>query len=65
MFIIGNDPALSRLEEIEEEFPNVKILKLAPYLYLMNPIELMCRAFKSHVKRMLQEHIMTQIMKPP
>ena len=53
-FIIDNDPAHSRLEEIEEELLNVKILKLAPYCCLMNPIEHMWSAFISHVKKMLQ-----------
>ena len=53
-FIIDNVPAHLLLEEIGEEFPNVKIIRLTPYLYLMNPIELMWSAFKSHVERMLQ-----------
>ena len=53
-----------QLKEFEKEFPNVKILRLAPYTYLMNPIELMCSAFKSHVNRMLHAP-MTQIMEVP
>ena len=44
-FMIDNAPAYSRLEEIEKECPNVNILRLAPYSYLMNnPIELVLSA---------------------
>ena len=57
----ANAPAHSLLEEIEEEFPNVKILRLAPSLYLMNPIELVWSAFKTHVNIILKAR-MTQIM---
>ena len=32
-----------------------EITRLAPYSYLLNPIELMWSTFKSNVKRMLQE----------
>ena len=52
---IDNAPAHSRLETICEEFSHVRILRSAPYSCLLNPIELMWRAFKSNVKRMLQE----------
>ena len=40
--IIDNAPAHSLLEEIEEEFLNVKILRLASCSYLMNNMDLMC-----------------------
>ena len=56
-FIIDNAPAHCRLESIAEEFPHVKLLRLAPYSNLLNPIELMWSAFKSHLKRMLHERM--------
>uniref|UniRef100_A0A6A7FWY1 Tc1-like transposase DDE domain-containing protein n=1 Tax=Hirondellea gigas TaxID=1518452 RepID=A0A6A7FWY1_9CRUS len=56
-FIIDNAPTHCRLENIIQEFPHVKLLRLAPYSYLLNPIELMWNIFKSHLKRMLQERM--------
>lgn len=56
-FIIDNAPAHCKVESIVVEFPQVKVLRLAPYSYLLNPIELMWSVFKSHLKRMLQEEM--------
>ena len=36
---------------------DVLILRLAPYSYLLNPIELMWSAFKADVKRQLRQRI--------
>ena len=47
-FIIDNAPAHCRLECICEEFPNVKLLRLAPYSYLLNPIELLWSCLLLH-----------------
>ena len=55
--IIDNAPVHSNLEEIEEEYNDVQILRLAPYSYLLNPIELLWSEFKSHVKRMLRDQM--------
>ena len=61
-FIIDNAPVHSRVEELLEEYPDIRILRLAPYSYLLNPIELVWSVFKSNVKRMLRDkmpHLLT------
>ena len=55
--IVDNAPAHSRLESLLEEFPHVEILRLAPYSYLLNPIELVWSAFKSSIKRGLRDQM--------
>ena len=39
------------MEEIFAEHENVQMIRLAPYSYLLNPIELVWSSFKSHVKK--------------
>ena len=56
-FIIDNAPAHNNLEELETEYPTIQILRLAPYSYLLNPIELLWSLVKSHVKRHLRERM--------
>ena len=56
-FVIDNAPNHCRLENILGKFPHVKLLRLAPYSYLLNPIELMWSAFKSHLKRRLSQRM--------
>ena len=56
-FVVDNSPNHCRLENIPDEFPHVKLLRLAPYSYLLNPIELMWSVFKSHLKRKLAERM--------
>ena len=58
-FVIDNAPVHSRLEELLEENPHIEIIRLAPYSYLLNPIELLWSVFKSHVKKMLREQMGT------
>ena len=55
--MVDNAPAYSRLELLEEEFEDVQVLRLAPYSYLLNPIELVWSSFKSNVKRELRNQI--------
>ena len=56
-FIIDNAPAHVRIDQLIEEHPHVKLLRLAPYSYLLNPIELLWSVYKSHVKRMLRDRM--------
>lgn len=49
-FIIDNAPAHSNLESIITTEDDVELLRLAPYSYLLNPIELLWSTFKSTVK---------------
>ena len=53
--IIDNTPAHARMEEIFAEHENVQMIFLAPYSYLLNPIELVWSSFKSHVKKEVSE----------
>ena len=55
--IIDHAPAHARMEEIVAEHENVQMIRLAPYSYLLNPIELVWSSFKSHVKRDLRERM--------
>ena len=55
--IIGNAPAHARMEEIVAEHENVQMIRLAPYSYLLNPIELVWSSFRSYIKRGLRERI--------
>lgn len=48
-FVVDNAPAHSRLELLEEEFE-----RLAPYSYLLNPIEIVWSSFKSNVNKELR-----------
>lgn len=56
-FIVDNAPAHCRLEEVIAEYEDTQLLRLAPYSYLLNPIELVWSSFKSHVKRELRERM--------
>ena len=58
--IIDNAPARARMEEIVTEHENVQRMRLAPYSYLLNPIELVWSSFKSHVKRSLRKRMTEQ-----
>ena len=59
--VLDNAPAHARVESVIEEGDDVKILRLAPYSFLLNPIELYWSSFKAEVKRKLQE-IMSELM---
>ena len=54
-FIIDNAPAHARVETAVDPGIDVEILRLAPYSYLLNPIELVWSSFKASVKRQLQD----------
>jgi transposase len=56
-FIIDNAPAHCRLEDLLNENQHIQIIRLAPYSYLLNPIELLWSVFKSHIKRSLREQM--------
>ena len=60
-FVIDNAPVHSRLDQLEEKYSHVEILRPAPYSYLLNPIELLWNVFKSFVKRILRE-IMPEVL---
>ena len=60
-FVIDNAPAHARFEQLLKEHSYVRILRLAPYSYLLNPIELVWSTFKSQVKQQLRER-MTYLM---
>lgn len=53
--VIDNAPVHSKLETILEDMEDVQIIRLAPYSYLLNPIELAWSSFKSVVKQILRE----------
>ena len=55
--IIDNAPAHSNVEEITNEYDDIQLLRLAPYSYLLNPIELLWSSFKSYVKQSLRDSI--------
>ena len=56
--MIDNAPCHSRVEEIltEEEFSRNKILKLASYSPMLNPIEQVWSVIKANVKRNVAEN---------
>ena len=56
-FVIDNAPAHSKVETVLESHENVEILRLAPYSYLLNPIELLWSSFKSNVKREMRQEM--------
>lgn len=53
--VLDNAPAHRHVEVItqEEEFQEVQICRLAPYSFMLNPIEHIWSAFKANVKRCL------------
>lgn len=53
--VIDNAPVHSQVETIVEENMDVEILRLAPYSYLINPIELAWSSFKAVVKHNLRK----------
>ena len=46
-FITDHAPAHASMEEIVAEHENVRMIRLAPYSYLLNPIELVWSSYKS------------------
>ncbi|XP_022902532.1 uncharacterized protein [Onthophagus taurus] len=56
-FIIDNAPVHSNLESELEPEEDIEIVRLAPYSYLLNPIELLWSSFKSSVKVQMQERM--------
>ena len=56
--IVDNAPAHARLERFLEHHENVQILRLDPYSYLLNPIELLWSVFnyKSHQARVAAKY---------
>lgn len=56
-FIIDNAPVHANLEGVLEPEEDIEIVRLAPYSYLLNPIELLWSSFKSKVKRQLQDRM--------
>lgn len=55
--IIDNAPAHTRAETVVENYENVNLLRLAPYSYLLNPIELVWSAFKSNIKQKMRQRM--------
>ena len=55
--IIDNAPAHSKVETILGPNEDVKITRLAPYSYLINPIELLWSSFKASVKMILRDQM--------
>ena len=56
-FVIDNAPAHAKVENVLENHENVEVLRLAPYSYLLNPIELLWSSFKSNVKREMRQEM--------
>ena len=58
VIVIDNAPCHSRVEEIltDEEFSRNKILRLAPYSPMLNPIEQVWFVIKANVKRNIAEN---------
>ena len=54
-FIIDNAPVHVNLETVLQPEEDVEVLRLAPYSYLLNPIELLWSSFKSRVKNLLRK----------
>jgi len=50
VLVLDNAPCHSRMEEVEENIPGFKILRLGPYLPMLNPIENIWSKIKSHIK---------------
>jgi transposase len=51
--VIDNAPAHARIDEIVGRHLRLTVLRLAPYSYLLNPIEMLWSALKAGVKRFL------------
>ena len=56
-FIIDNAPVHANLESVITSDEDVELIRLAPYSYLLNPIELLWSSFKTTVKRKLQDRM--------
>ncbi|XP_029654645.1 uncharacterized protein LOC115228125 [Octopus sinensis] len=54
-FITDNAHVHNQLESVVEQEENIELLRLPPYSYLLNPIELAWSIFKAEVKKMLRE----------
>ena len=55
--VLDNAPAHAGVEDVVGSDEGVLILRLAPYSYLLNPIELMWSAFKADVERQLRQRM--------
>lgn len=56
-FVIDNAPVHNNLESVLRPEEDIEIIRLAPYSYLLNPIELLWSSFKQSVKRQLQNRM--------
>ena len=55
--IVDNAPAHARAETVVEGHEDVQLLRLAPYSYLLNPIELVWSVLKSHIKQSMRQRM--------
>ena len=55
--IFDNAPAHLRVETLSVQYPHVHFLRLAPYSYLLNPIELVWSILKTEIKSKLRERM--------
>ena len=55
--IFDNAPAHCRVETLSVQYPHVQFLRLAPYSYLLNPIELVWSILKTEIKSKLRERM--------
>jgi len=56
--VLDNDPCHGGIKEnLRENYPQVKLLRLGPYSPMLNPIEHVWSQVKAHIKRNLQERI--------
>ena len=53
--IFDNAPAQCKVETLSVQYPHVQFLGLAPYSYLLNPIELVWSILKTEIKAKLRE----------
>lgn len=51
VIVIDNAPCHSRAEDVLANYPTAQLLRLPPYSPMLNPIENMWSALKSHLKR--------------
>ncbi|KAK1945605.1 hypothetical protein P3T76_002653 [Phytophthora citrophthora] len=67
VLVCDNAPCHSSVENVfvEDEFQGAKLLRLAPYSPMLNPIENCFSSFKSMVKRFLAHHRRAILQVPP
>ena len=55
--IVDNAPAHAQAETVVEGHEDVQLLRLHPYSYLINPIELVWSVLKSHIKQSMRQRM--------